>query len=161
MYGWLQVLYIFFFAPYCSLGNIILAGFFFFFWTLDFLFFFLDIFAITWWLCANGLRECHQLNPHNKLLMAEKKWHNNSWSNNYRCGKLLCMERWMLELVFGNNKNSTWMLFPLDLILFLLITIWDTTQPVCTLLRWIHEPCPTVRFQLLFWDVTTLWKKPS
>lgn len=64
-------IYIFFFAPYCFLGNIILAVV---LDTLSFLFlFFLDIFTITWRLSANGLREYHKLNnPHNKLLMAEK-----------------------------------------------------------------------------------------
>lgn len=127
MYGWLQVLYIFSFAPDCLLGNIILAGFFFFFFdTLVFISFLYRCFY--YYLTV----ECQQFereslawfdklnNPHNKLLMAE--------TSNITAGAIStdvencsvtkdeCWNWW----VFGNNKNSTWMLFHLDLILYFL-----------------------------------------
>ena len=112
MYGWLQVLLlllnIFSLLPYCFLGNIYFSRFC--FRTLEFLFFlfFLDICTITWQLSANGLRERIGLarpaltdfyDPRDKLLVAETTQHENSWSNKYRCGQLLCIRRCMLDLV--------------------------------------------------------------
>lgn len=67
-YGWLQVLYIFFFAPYCFLGNIYFTRFLSLRHSSFYSFPLLDICTITWWLSANGLR---RNNPHDKLVKAK------------------------------------------------------------------------------------------